>query len=438
MTVLDTVHRWSSELVKVCLSSYEDNICISAALILSSALMLLVSCSLCSTRGGHHQGEEAAGTVYCFVGNLCSAVGAFLSNQFDFQISMASYAAILDVVQFLTITFSVYLWSHSKTGKRMRMITGRRRQNFLAVSLLFVTGGSFYLRSAVDFSPTGISPTRRRLLGVFLNDHIENLGYVLGLLSFAINWTAKFPFFLKANQGEQSSVAQVCSRVLCCLAGTLYGSAILLYDVQPRVLIKAMPWILSAVCCAVLDLAIVVLVCYRSSHKRLSVRSLDSDTESLLADSSATGQLCDSTVTRCIKEHRLPSAKCICPRGTDMGLYMDVNIQPMRKVCLKEVTISRDGPSETLPLKRTVRVVRVDEQCSSGSLTESSSVGSELEWDFEATKAQWTPAPEDLQTVQSVPLQDWRVSSGSKSTSSRGSHICLCNRAPLSEKMPFK
>ncbi|XP_051966839.1 transmembrane protein 44 isoform X3 [Xyrauchen texanus] len=414
MTVLDTVHRWSSELVKVCLSSYEDNICISAALILSSALMLLVSCSLllyhsCSTRGGHHQGEEAAGTVYCFVGNLCSAVGAFLSNQFDFQISMASYAAILDVVQFLTITFSVYLWSHSKTGKRMRMITGRRRQNFLAVSLLFVTGGSFYLRSAVDFSPTGISPTRRRLLGVFLN-----------------------------NQGEQSSVAQVCSRVLCCLAGTLYGSAILLYDVQPRVLIKAMPWILSAVCCAVLDLAIVVLVCYRSSHKRLSVRSLDSDTESLLADSSATGQLCDSTVTRCIKEHRLPSAKCICPRGTDMGLYMDVNIQPMRKVCLKEVTISRDGPSETLPLKRTVRVVRVDEQCSSGSLTESSSVGSELEWDFEATKAQWTPAPEDLQTVQSVPLQDWRVSSGSKSTSSRGSHICLCNRAPLSEKMPFK
>ncbi|XP_051532132.1 transmembrane protein 44 [Myxocyprinus asiaticus] len=437
MTVLDTVHRWSPEFVKVCLSTYEDNICISAALIISSALILLVSCSLCSTRGGH-QGEEAAGTVYCFVGNLCSAVGAFLSNQFNFQIFMASYVAILDVVQFLTITFSMYLWSQSKTGKRMRMITRRRRQNFLAVSLLFVMGGSFYLRSAVPLSPTGISPTRRRLLGVFLNDHIENLGYVLGLLSFTINWTAKFPFFLKANRGEHSSVAQVSSRVLCCLAGTLYGSAILLYDVQPRAIIKAMPWILSAICCAVLDLAIVVLVCYRSSHKRPSVRSLDSDTESLLGNSSAAGQMCDNTVNRCIKEHRLPSTKCISPRGTDMGLYMDVNIQPMRKVCLKEVTISRDGPSETLPMKRTVRVVRVDEQCSSGSLTDSSSIGSELEWDFEATKAQWIPAAEDLQTVQSVPLQDWRVSSGSKSTSSPGSLICLCNRAQLAEKLPLK
>lgn len=49
------------------------------------------------------------------------------------------------------------------------------------------------------------------------------------------------------------------------------------------------------------------------------------------------------------------------------------------QVCLKEVTISRDGSSESLPLKRTVRVVRVDEQCSSGTSTDSSSIGSELE-----------------------------------------------------------
>lgn len=32
-------------------------------------------------------------------------------------------------------------------------------------------------------------------------DHTENLGYVLGLLSFAISWTAKFPFVLKAVGG---------------------------------------------------------------------------------------------------------------------------------------------------------------------------------------------------------------------------------------------
>jgi len=33
-------------------------------------------------------------------------------------------------------------------------------------------------------------------------DHTEHLGYVLGLLSFAINWTAKFPFILKAVGGN--------------------------------------------------------------------------------------------------------------------------------------------------------------------------------------------------------------------------------------------
>jgi len=29
---------------------------------------------------------EAFFALYCFVGNLCSAVGAFLSKQFDFQV----------------------------------------------------------------------------------------------------------------------------------------------------------------------------------------------------------------------------------------------------------------------------------------------------------------------------------------------------------------
>lgn len=33
------------------------------------------------------------------------------------QISMASYMAILDVVHFLSISFSIYLWYKSKMGK---------------------------------------------------------------------------------------------------------------------------------------------------------------------------------------------------------------------------------------------------------------------------------------------------------------------------------
>ncbi|XP_016380684.1 transmembrane protein 44 [Sinocyclocheilus rhinocerous] len=440
MTVLDIVYRWSPEFVKSCLSTYEEHICISAALYVLSALMLLVSCSLllyhrCKTRS-KSWGDEAVCALYCFVGNLCSAVGALLSKQFDFQISMASYMAILDVVHFLSISFSIYLWYKSKMGKKMRMVSRRRRQNFLVVCMLFVMGGNVYLGLPVHSSPVKVSPTMRRPLGIFLNDYTENLGYMLGLLSFAISWTAKFPFILKANRGEQNSAVQVCSRVLCSVAGSLYASAILFYDTQLRAFVKAMPWILSAISCAVLDLFIVVLICYRSNHKRPSVRSLDSDTESLLGDFSVTGQLCNNNV-ECYRKKHL-SARGISPKGTDMGLYMDVNIQPMRKVCLKEVTISRDGSSENLPLKRTVRVVRVDEQCSSGTSTDSSSVGSELEWDFEEPKTRWIPveeAPEEQQKAEVFPLQEWPAGSISKSTGRPGSHVCFCNRAQLAEKL---
>jgi len=46
ITLLDIVHRWSPEFVKGCLSTYEEHICISAALYVLSAFILLVSCSL--------------------------------------------------------------------------------------------------------------------------------------------------------------------------------------------------------------------------------------------------------------------------------------------------------------------------------------------------------------------------------------------------------
>ncbi len=126
-------------------------------------------------------------------------------------------------------------------GKKMRMVSRRRRQNFLVVSVLFVMGGYVYLGLPFHSSPVMVSPTMRRPLGMFLGvskvilkrekhvpylilcvnlhhmqyhgclkrpisilhvfweqDNTENLGYLLGLLSFAISWTAKFPFILKA------------------------------------------------------------------------------------------------------------------------------------------------------------------------------------------------------------------------------------------------
>jgi len=51
----------------------------------------------------------------------------------------------------------------------MRMISRRRRQNFLAVCLLFVMGGSVYLGLPVHSSAKSPTPSMRRLLGFFLN-----------------------------------------------------------------------------------------------------------------------------------------------------------------------------------------------------------------------------------------------------------------------------
>ncbi len=50
----------------------------------------------------------------------------------------------------------------------MRMVSRRRRQNFLVVSVLFVMGGYVYLGLPFHSSPIMVSPTMRRPLGMFL------------------------------------------------------------------------------------------------------------------------------------------------------------------------------------------------------------------------------------------------------------------------------
>lgn len=122
---------------------------------------------------------------------------------------------------------------------------------------------------------------------------------MLGLLYFAISWTSRIPFILKAvsnfsehllscwdclfkkkrflshyllnicsdisffflnctlqNRGEMSDSSNVSSRGFLALAGAFYASAVLLYDPQLEAVVKALPWILSGACCAVLDVSV--------------------------------------------------------------------------------------------------------------------------------------------------------------------------------------
>ncbi|XP_041694462.2 transmembrane protein 44 isoform X1 [Coregonus clupeaformis] len=422
----DLTSWWRPDIISTCFSN-RQNVCISTGLSCLSVLLLIISCFMlvclrCRVRG-RDSGKEAACALYSFFGNLCSTVGAFLSNQLALQVIMGGFMAAVEVINFISIIFPICLCWNTRAEKRLRMMKRRRRQNFMAVSLLLMVGGWSYLTSRtshglVDRPLTG----RRLLLTDLLHDRTEVLGYILGLLSFVIAWTSKFPALSRARRGERSR-AHVSSGLLCSLAGALYTSAILLYDTQYEFVLRAMPWLLASTCCAAMDLAIVVLSWCRKGTTEQQPGRGSPDTESLLGGSSPPTQ--HNPSGKPPKKHSLDlngAPLCVLSNKNnlklaDMGHYMDVNIQPVRKVCLKEVTLSREeGVSESHPLRRTVRVVRVDD-----TFSDSSSLSSDLEWDFEDSNAQWNKLPKEQEKVDEFPLQEWPKNPRPKPTG-----VCSC------------
>ncbi|XP_063056254.1 transmembrane protein 44 isoform X3 [Engraulis encrasicolus] len=151
------------------------------------------------------------------------------------------------------------------------------------------------------------------------------------------------------------------------------------------------------VCCVALHLHIPSFRKRRwRSGSHLPLRSVGSDREALIED---TCYGSNHTRKRSRKCKDAFMANNNLPKRSDMGHYMDVTVQPVRKVCLKEVKISREGQSQNEKLKRTVKVVRVDETCSVSS-SDFSTFNSDLEWDFEEAAS--------LQGCKvSVKQQDW-------------------------------
>ncbi|KAF7703651.1 hypothetical protein HF521_022658 [Silurus meridionalis] len=397
--------RWWKEVT----SSFSFNVGIATALCFTSALFLLMSYFLLTWSRSKTTRDAAVCVLYSLIGDLCHLAGAFLSNQTLLQCGMGSLMTSLDLLRFISITLPLCCWYYSTTGRRARRISRRRRQNFLVLWLLFGVGGCVYSDIRLRHTQTASydSPTSRRLLGVIVHDPIELLGYALGLLAFAISWTSRIPFFLKANRGEMSSQMQVTSRGFSASAGALYAAAILLYDLRLEPVVKALPWILSGACWAILDVSILLLTCYRMCSKRQSVERLDSDTQSLL------GRVTYGP-SQSPKDRHI-SCKSRSSKMPDMGPNRNSNVQPIRKVCLKEVTITRENSADNQPLIGSVKVVRVDECYSSGSATDSSSIRSELEWDFEETPSQWSSPNRDGQKMDAFPLQEWTVDRSSKS-----------------------
>ncbi|XP_031430956.1 transmembrane protein 44 isoform X2 [Clupea harengus] len=371
---------WFSHDINVSCFNNREKVCISYGLCALSAILSVVACLLliyqrCCLRK-QITADAATCAAYCFLGNLCHSFGAFLSKQLAFQVIMGAFWAALDVVTFLAVLLPVCLFFHSKKGERMMMMKRRRRQNLLSVCLLLImAGGGIHLTVRSDVHPD-TTPSRRRLLGAFVNDRLELLGYILGLLSFVISWTSRFPAILKAFNGKRRGTVHAVVGILYAVAGALYTTAILVHDTRLAFVIKALPWIMSSVCWGVLELLILVFSLSRDRCVRhQTVRSLSSDQVALLGATSVGGNHTGKAHRKLQDKEGAsplsPTANRNLHKRTDMGRYMDVNIPVVRKVCLKEVRISNGGQSKTETMKTTVKVLRVDETCSSGSSSDS-------------------------------------------------------------------
>ncbi|XP_067368201.1 transmembrane protein 44 isoform X5 [Channa argus] len=162
-----------------CLSPAADKLCVPIGLCALSALLLLLSCFLLVHQRYKFRTENPGETtlfLYCFLGDMCSTVGAILSRQLHIQILMGAFAAAMNAVQFMSCCFQVLLCRNSKSGKRWRMMRKRRRQHLLAVSILMVVGGGF-LKSGVThyyYTPTVDRPVNgRKVLHVSLQWDFE-------------------------------------------------------------------------------------------------------------------------------------------------------------------------------------------------------------------------------------------------------------------------
>ncbi|XP_054646690.1 transmembrane protein 44 isoform X2 [Dunckerocampus dactyliophorus] len=361
-------------------SSPSEQSCTSIRLVSFSALLLFLSCIQLTCQRCKHLGGRPAQTlmtVYCFLGSICGFTGAVLSRQLHIQVLRELVSAFVGGVNIFSCCLPLCLFRDLHAERRRRMVRRRRRRHLLAVCLLTALTGAV-LKSGVLGSPEDSLIRGRKLLYVTLQDNTEILGYILGLLSFVITSTSRFPALSRVNKGKMRPGVDIFSAALCSLAGALYAAAILHYRTGLSFLLRVLPWLLAAVCGASLDFLIVVLHLCNVGTRQPPI-SFSPEMESLLADSS------ENNAVMVTHEHAAPSSahgKDKKLHLTEMGRYMDVSIHATRQLCPKKVTVSGEvvhdqARSRTVPM-----------------------------WDFEEGNARWSEA-QAKQGGDEFPLQEW-------------------------------
>ncbi|XP_070365256.1 transmembrane protein 44 isoform X10 [Equus asinus] len=250
---------------RVCIS-FGLWICSSSCWIAAHALLLYLRCSKKPRRD-----QTAPCAACCLLTSLCDTVGAILARQLTIQVFTGAYLAAVDLVNFVFILFPVCgsrYKPNSGRGSRERKRKRRLRASLFALALPLSLGPGWALWAAVPKASGLVRGPQRRLLGSFLQDNTEILGYLLGGIAALGSWASRIPPLSRICRGRTFPSIHLWTRLLSALAGLLYASAIVAHDRRPEYLLRATPWFLTSLGRASLDLAIIFLSCVMKSKMR--------------------------------------------------------------------------------------------------------------------------------------------------------------------------
>ncbi|XP_074153916.1 transmembrane protein 44 isoform X2 [Sminthopsis crassicaudata] len=426
-----------------------DRVCLSFGLWLLAALLWIAAHVLCFYLGcckKSSRDRSVLCVIYRFVGNLSDAFGALLSKQLPIQVFTGIYLAAIEVVNLMLLLFPICGSKiKPKLGRCSQERTRRKLRASMFVLIVPLGVGTGWLALAPP-APASLEfhGAQRRLLGSVLQENTEALGYLLGGVGLIVSWTSRIPSFSKIYRGTAPPSLQLWARGFSALAGFLYASAVLAHDRRPDALLRALPWLLSALGASALDLALIFLSCVMQSRVRgalgFSAEAAETpDREALLPaadweeeERPEEGE--EEKNSNWVPLHMLPHTKYLHKMAA-IGRYMELTIEHVQEAGCSSVRSLGDGhatagdpflqaPPSLLepPTYPPIQVIHA--KVSSSSSSEVSSINSELEkywealnseqWDREDANFLWSrgggetarpPAPQGCQAHRAAEAQ---------------------------------
>ncbi|XP_003477004.4 transmembrane protein 44 isoform X2 [Cavia porcellus] len=256
---------------RVC-ASFALWLCAACCWVAAHALLLYLRCA------AKPRQDPAALCAACrLLSSLCDVAGAALARQLPIQVFTGAYLAAVDLLGFLSIVFRPCTSPHRlDVGPGTRARTRRRRWQRLrtpvfVLALLLGLVPGWALWAAVPKMWVPVPGSQRRLLGNLPPETTDVLGYLLGGIAVLGAWASQIPPLCRIGQGKPFSCIHLWSRFLDALAGLLYASAIVAHDQRPKYLLRAMPWFLTSLGHAALDLALIPVSCVVRTRARRAV-----------------------------------------------------------------------------------------------------------------------------------------------------------------------